>query len=317
MPRRVLALLACLLAPFGARADTPQAPRYIVYYDARVSPLADVAQSDFTDVYVSFATVPEGGAEPLILVPPVEMADQGAAVAALKAAGKVVFLSFGGGAMPEKAWARMVGREAEAAGLIADYVGRHGFDGVGVDFEISASFEAEGKRPFDGRAFLVAFTRALRSALPEGVAISHAPQSPYLNREWRNGPYLDVLQQAGDAIDWIAVQYYNNPDFDTPVGARILGTGATPAGSSVAGLIAGAGGVTIPAEKIVVGLPIYKADAVNGHLPPDRVRTEILEPLAKTYGTSFGGLMGWQFSTETADHRYWNGEMARGTPLAR
>ena len=43
----------------------------------------------------------------------------------------------------------------------------------------------------------------------------------------------------------------------------------------------------------MVGKPVYKADAANGHLAPASVARTIVEPLRKRYGDQFGGLMGW------------------------
>lgn len=290
-------------------------PRYIVYYGAKVSPLADVAQTDFTHVHLSFLTVPEtGGAGPLTLVAPDVMEGQWPSVEVLKQAGKLVLVSFGGGDMTAKAWARVAGREDEAARLIADFVKENGLQGVGLDFEISESFHGKSP-PFDGRKMLIDLTRALRKALPEGALISHAPESAYLSRNWHGAPYLDVLRAVGDEIDWVAIQYYNNPAFDAPVASHILGTGDTVSDSSVAGLVQGLGGYAIPVKKLVVGKPIYHADASSGHMTPADVRSQILEPLAQAYGAGFGGLMGWQFADDTDDHRYWNSDMAHGTAI--
>ncbi len=293
-------------------------PRYIVYYNARVSPLAGVQPSDFSHVYLAFATVPAtGGAAALTLDAPGNLAGQWAAVPLLQQAGKLVLLSLGGGTMTAEAWTRVAGREIELAGLVAQMVRDRGLDGVGIDFEISKAFEGGRDQPFDGRQMLIALTHALKVALPEGSLISHAPQSPYLSRHWHGGPYLDVLQAVGDEIDWIQVQYYNNPDFDSPVAHNLLGRIETPPDSSVAGLVAGAGGVAVPVEKIVVGKPIYHADASSGHMTPEKVRREILEPLMQDYPQGFGGLMGWQYADDTDDHTYWNSQMAPGTPLKR
>ena len=42
---------------------------------------------------------------------------------------------------------------------------------------------------------------------------------------------------------------------------------------------------------------------------PAEIRREIIAPLCGLFGVDFGGLIGWQFSTETPDHRDWNSEM--------
>lgn len=305
---------ALLLCAGDATRGWAQAPRYIVYYNSAATPLAKVEAADYTHVMLSFLTVAEtGGAAPLSLIVPPVLTRQLDTVPALKRSGKTVLASFGGGAMSAGSWARIAGREAEVAALLAAFVRAHGVAGVGIDFEISAALQRPGPdRPFDGRALLVALTRELRAALPSGALISHAPQPPYLDPRWEDGPYLEILREVGDAVDWIAVQYYNNPSYDSPIVSHVLGDPSRPVATSIAGLTGGAGGVAWPVEKIVVGKPIYHADAGSGHLPPKRVRDEILKPLLDRYGVRFGGLMGWQFSDLTADHRYWNTRMAPG-----
>lgn len=316
MTARLLALsLTVLLLTAGMPAlSADPTPRYIVYYNSKATPLAQVADADYTHLMLSFLTVPEaGGRERLTLVVPPPLANQISDIAALKSAGKTVMASFGGGAMSEASWARLAGRETEVAALLAAFVRVHRLDGVGIDFEISEALHRDAaRRPFDGRALLIALTRALRKALPDGALVSHAPQPPYLDPRWEGGPYLDILRVVGAEIDWLAVQYYNNRGYDGPASVHVVGAETSPFVTSLAGLASGVPGLSWPAEKTVVGKPIYRADASSGHLPPARVRREILEPLRARYGAGFGGLMGWQFSDLTADHRYWNSRMAPG-----
>lgn len=309
--RLALSLAALLLMTAAPAASADPTPRYIVYYNSEATPLAKAAEADYTHVMLSFLTVPEEGR--LNLLVPAPLVDHLGDIAALKKAGKIVMASFGGGAMTQASWARIAGRENEVAGLLASFVRLHGLDGVGIDFEISDALLREAAhRPFDGRALLIALTRALRSALPAGALISHAPQPPYLDPRWEGGPYLEILRAVGADIDWLAVQYYNNLGYDGPASVHVVGSGADPFVTSLAGLADGVPGLRWPAEKTVVGKPIYRDDAASGHIPPERVRREILEPLHTRYGTRFGGLMGWQFSDLTADHRYWNSRMAPG-----
>lgn len=175
-----------------------------------------------------------------------------------------------------------------------------------IDFEASSMFHTQRAAGVgDGRAFLIALTKSLRAELtsPQYI-LSHAPQPPYLDPNWHGGPYLDILQQTSDAIDWITVQYYNNPGFNNP-----LFTGVESAGvlsTSYTHLTGTNGTLQWPSNKVLVGKPIYSADAVNGHIPPGEVISDIIQPLLKQYGRSFGGVTGWQFSTLTADHVAWN-----------
>ena len=284
-------------------------PRYVIYYNSNASPPETLIGTPYTHVILSFITVAPGAPDegPVSLVVPNKLAPALAVVGRLQAEGKRVLISFGGGAMQLDDYASLVGREAALADAIATFVSAHGFDGVDIDFEVSAALHTE-RRPgvLDGRRFLIDLTGALRKRLPAGALISHAPQAPYLDPAWHGGPYLDVLRAVGDAIDWIMVQYYNNPDYEAPVSRRIVGQPSQPFATSYAGIL----DLTWPSEKLVVGLPVYRDDASSGHLAPRKVVSEIVCPLRDLYGRRFGGLTGWQFSTLTPDHRFWNNQMS-------
>lgn len=194
---------------------------------------------------------------------------------------------------------------------------QRGLDGVDIDYEASDSFfDPLPQNVLDGRRFVIALQRGLRQQLPAPrYLISHAPQPPYLDRAWHGGPYLDVLAAAGGEIDWIAVQYYDNPGFDEPATSHIVGSATEPFVTAYRALVselqtAEGQRFTWTPEKLVVGKPIYHADASHGHLPPTQVIDDILRPLRALYGEAFGGLMGWQFSTLTPDHQAWNSDIA-------
>ncbi len=302
-----------LLIPFPLAAVEPdRTPRYVIYYNSDASPAESLIGLPYSHIILSFVTLPAESGEDLELSVDPRLVRALDVVGKLQAEGKKVLVSFGGGAMELDAYRPAVGREATLAANLATFVDSHGLDGVDVDFEISRSlYQPLPDDVFDGRAFLVALTRALRQALPAGALITHAPQAPYFDPDWHHGPYLDVLRRAGSEIDWITVQYYNNPDFDLPVETHLVGSGDRPFPASYAGITSGAFGISWPPEKTLVGLPVYHADAGNGYQTPEVVRAQILKPLIDRYGANFGGLAGWQFSTLTADHRDWNQNMAQ------
>lgn len=303
---RLPCLLAALVLPFAAAAEVPGAPRYVVYYNSDASPADELIGLPYSHVILSFVTL----SKDLTLAVDPRLEAPFAAVDRLQADGVKVLISFGGGDMQAETYRPAVGREAALAAELAGLVKAQGLDGIDLDFEASETLHhPPAKGAFDGRAFLVALTRELRKALPAGALITHAPQAPYLDPDWHGGPYLDVLQQAGSDIDWITVQYYNNPDFDLPIATHLVGDGEKPFAASYAGITGGA--LAWPPHKTLVGLPIYRGDASNGHQPPKVVQDEILAPLMARYGSNFGGLTGWQFSTHTADHRYWNETLAQ------
>ena len=185
----------------------------------------------YTHVILSFITVapvaPDEG--PVSLAVPRKFAPALAVIGRLQAEGKRVLISFGGGDMQLDDYTGLVGREEALADAIATFVSVHGFDGVDIDFEVSAALHSQ-RRPgvLDGRRFLIDLTAALHKRLPADALISHAPQAPYLNPAWHGGPYIDVLRAVGDAIDWIMVQYYNNPAYEAPVAMQIVGQSSSP-----------------------------------------------------------------------------------------
>lgn len=286
-------------------------PRYIVYYNADVTPASALVGTGYTHVILSFVTLDAKSGNPGALVVPPSLEAPLMTVKKLQADGKRVVISLGGGDMTAEDWRLAVGHETDTAAAVARFVARHGLDGVDIDFEISPALERGGpSMPFDGVKFLTALTRALRAALPKSATISHAPQPPYLAPDWFGGPYLSILKEVGRDIDWIGIQYYNNPGYQAPTKEAVVGLSVNPAATSVAGLVSGVGGLEWPIEKIVVGKPIYKDDAGSGHLPPGQVLSQIVTPLVTRHGDRFGGIMGWQFSNLTDDHRFWNSRIA-------
>jgi len=50
-------------------------------------------------------------------------------------------------------------------------------------------------------------------------------------------------------------------------------------------------------DKLLVGLPVQPKDAGSGYIPVEQVVSEIIEPIQ--LAGPFGGLMNWQFSSDT------------------
>lgn len=285
------------------KSEPNPVPRYIVYYNSDVTPLSAVADTIFSHVILSFIRITVDTSGELQLEVSDSISGQLPAIPELQRAGKKVLISFGGGEAKTAEYTALIGREAEVAHKLATYVKQHQLDGIDIDFEASDMLHQQ--RPVDvgdGRVFLISLSKALRNELPSPqFLLSHAPQPPYLDPAWHGGPYVQVLSEVGDAIDWLTVQYYNNPDFNN------ANTGI----ASYAKLASSAGSLHWPSHKLVVGKPIYKDDASSGHLSPERVITTIVQPLLKHYGNEFGGLAGWQFSAHTDDHKAWNHQVGK------
>ena len=301
--------IICFISTYSAVAK----PRFIIYYNSDASALSDVTQAEYTHVILSFlnATIDENNA--IVLSPPKKMSDQWKSVKALRARGVKVLISFGGGLAKTKDYQQLIGREAELATAIGAFVRTKQLDGVDLDFEASDMLHKVRKaNVVDGKKFLIKLTKALRGELPApAFSISHAPQSPYLNPEWHGGPYLDILKASEEAIDWITVQYYNNPGQDGPVNTKVVGLGKEAYSTSYRGLVAIDGALAWPSGKIVIGKPVYKADAFSGHISPEDIIKQIIQPLNTEFGDLFGGIAGWQFSTHTQDHRDWNSQVGK------
>jgi chitinase len=317
--RVILVIFAsAIMQPACASDEQPDAaatagPRYVIYYNSDASPLKDAIDTLYTHIILSFITARVDEQDRLQLILPKRIEPYWKDVPRLKAQGKKVMVSFGGGDFRTADYAPLAGREQELAGLLADFVRSKKLDGIDIDFEASETFHTKrGEGIIDGRSFIINLSKALRRELPApDYLLSHAPQPPYLSQSWHAGPYLDILNAVGDSIDWISVQYYGNPEFEHPVQEKVVGEKHATFHTSYRGLTSSSGLLKWPSHKVVVGKPIYKDDARSGHLEPVQVRTEILDPLLRAYGNKFGGLMGWQFSTLTEDHRAWNNSLGR------
>lgn len=304
---------ACRHGPVVAgesRSPADITPRYIVYYNSDATPLSATRNSDYTHVILSFVRVVVDDAGGLRVEPPKHMDGQWGSVPLLQAAGKRVLISFGGGLAGAEEYTALIGREPEVAALLAQWIQDRGLDGIDIDFEASEMFHQHRDPAVgDGRQFLIDLTRALRQQLPAPrYALSHAPEAPYLNPRWHAGPYIDVMAAVGDSVDWLIVQYYNNGAYDDPFSHMAADEVAN---TSYSHLTDATGQLRWPPNKVLIGKPIYRADAKSGHLSPDKVIDEIVGPMLATYGSNFGGLAGWQYSDLTDDHRAWNDRVGR------
>lgn len=261
---------------------TPETNRLVIYYNSNATPLSSFAATAYTHVILSFARPDASGT--MVLDGNLTATVMGQ-IPTLKSAGKKVMLALGGGACSSSQWQQMAGNIQSAAGQLAAMVQTYGLDGIDIDFEDSAAFT--GGAGYDGTQFLINLTQALYGVLPAGARlISHAPQAPYFFPGWSSA-YPRIMDAVGAQIDFLNIQYYNNPNFQEP--SFILGTSA----GSVAGMIAAG----IPHTKIVIGKPVGPNDAGSGWMPVSDIAGQIVTPLVSIYG-SIGGAMGWQAASD-------------------
>ena len=138
-----------------------------------------------------------------------------------KAAGKQVILSFGGAGMGgswagdvNDCWEYCYGKENSVISQLDTIVRAQNFDGVDIDYEyFYDSTEAQH--------FLKTVTTGLRSTLPSGSIVTHAPMDPDLNK---NTAYYNILKEVSSSLDFVMPQYYNG--FTRPAIDGIDGTGS-------------------------------------------------------------------------------------------
>jgi chitinase len=272
--------------------------RNLIYYNdnANQIPLAGIANLNlpYTDVIIGFLVPgsdgftlvggggPNGGAFDDQLQNNIRI---------LQNAGRRVLISVGGSTFPSSAYQNFAAWEwgmDMLAGQIIKFVNDYNFDGVDIDYEDDAGFG--DNQTYDGVTFLSNLTSLLAQNLPSGRnIITHAPQTPYWdsNSEYAAGgiaPYYQIWQNVGNQIDWINNQFYNNSGYDK------YATRKVEKYQAIVGLIGGP-------QKLLLGAPLT-ADAAEGYLPLDQMINDVIAPLTATYGTQFGGVMGWQFSLD-------------------
>jgi hypothetical protein len=202
--RGVSILLVCFLAAALALTSASsvssaqgRTPRYVIYYNSNASPPEALIGTPYTHVILSFITVEPGAPDegPVSLVVPGKLAPALAVIGRLQAEGKRVLISFGGGDMQLTDYTGLVGREELLADAIAAFVFVHGFDGVDIDFEVSAALHSR-RRPgvLDGRPSRLSRRRVQRaSAAAKGLVRSRLSVAGSIRSKVRRADGLAVL----------------------------------------------------------------------------------------------------------------------------
>ncbi len=266
-------------------------PRVIAYSNTNTDPLLrDAATLPYTHYILSFL-VPDGETD----VKPSEALEavlqEGMALGRVRAAGKKIMVSVGGGTVAGKDWLTMGQNATAVAESIAKVVEEHHLDGVDLDIEAVPYVKEENFKPYAEAA--IALTHALARRLP-GKLLTHAPQPPYLCQPGSSPEcpseslYAAILAATGEEISWLNMQYYSNPpltssDLDELAHYRSIVKGWE-------------GFPGLAPERLVVGKPY--ASRVSGFAPLEEVTSKLLQPLAAEFGSSFGGFMAWEFNQD-------------------
>jgi len=141
-------------------------------------------------------------------------------VAAWKAAGKKVVVSFGGAGMggtwedPQrnKCWDDCFGKEDSVVSQLNNIVRDQGFDGVDIDYEYYTETTAQ-------QDFLKKITTGLRASLPDGSIVSHTPRDGDLIP---GKSYYEALKSVSSSLSFLNVQYYMG--FANPIANGLSGT---------------------------------------------------------------------------------------------
>jgi len=221
----------------------------------------------------------------------------------------MVFLSIGGADWASNDWQSLIGNEATFAQNVANLANNitspdssgklHPIRiaGIDIDYEDNGGIYPPNS-VYDGVTLLINLSKELKS---RGFLVSHAPQGPYLctpaednNSSYSEcspgiGGYLDVMQQGGQYIDFLNIQYYNNPSFNS-VDQLMNSFLGLQKGFTYNGKF-----LQIPTSKMVIGKPNQPGDAGSGYIPVNQLVSQVLCPLSNANPGSFAGAMTWKY----------------------
>ncbi|KAJ6591531.1 glycoside hydrolase family 18 protein [Mycena vulgaris] len=174
------------------------------------------------------------------------------------------------------------------ANAIATWVIQHDLDGVDVDYEDFAAFDAGNG---SAEVWLISFTTQLRTLLPQAqYIITHAPVAPWFSPNiWGGGGYLRVHQSVGSMIDWYNIQFYNQGPKEYTTCSNLLAQSSSQWPQTALFQIAANG---VPLEKLVLGKPATNASASDGYISPSTLAGCL--QTAKNGGWN-GGVSVWEF----------------------
>jgi chitinase len=258
------------------------APRNVVYFNNGRFPLGNIRGLPYTDVIIGFLVPHDNPDGSYTLGWDAGSFDDKfrGVVAQLKQAGKNVLVALGGGGgWSTDQWKTCANAPSVLVKQVVACVVQNGFSGVDIDFEDDNGFTGG----YDGVGFLSNLSNELYQALPAGQKIiTHAPQTPYWDQNWHNGPYCTIHARAGSSMAWYNNQFYSNTGYDDDDATKRNWYEKVAA--------------VVRPEKLLMGVSLYPHN--EGYVTDvDDMTRNIIKPLQGEY-PAFGGVMTWQFSLD-------------------
>ncbi|KZT52237.1 glycoside hydrolase family 18 protein [Calocera cornea HHB12733] len=180
------------------------------------------------------------------------------------------------------------------ATTMAQWVIDWGLDGIDVDWE---DFAAMNLQNGQAEYWLISFTETLRSMLPAGqYLITHAPVAPWFSGDlYPTGAYVIVNENAGYAIDWYNLQFYNQGATEYANCTTLIDTSTTTWPHTAIFQINFDG--EVPLDKLVIGKPAAPSDATNGYMDTSLLATCVQQAMSQGWS---GGVMTWEYPDAAA-----------------
>ncbi|KAG2106191.1 glycoside hydrolase family 18 protein [Suillus discolor] len=264
---------------------TPVAPYFVLYSDAYVSTEPTVSEISGFNVFALSFLVEYGAADQAQEWEELTAAQRSSILSEYDAAGISLIVSlFGSTETPTSSGYDPI----DTANTMAAWVIEYGLQGVDIDYEDFAAFNAGTGA---AEQWLGNFTTQLRTQLPQGQYIlTHAPVAPWFTPDrWGGGGYLWVNSVVGDMIDWYNVQFYNQGTTEYTTCDGLLYNSSTAWPQSALFQIADSG---VPLDKLVIGKPATAAQATNGYIDPSLLASCVSSAYADGWN---GGVMVWEY----------------------
>ncbi|KAG1856974.1 glycoside hydrolase family 18 protein [Suillus subalutaceus] len=264
---------------------TPVFPYFVLYSDAYVSTEPTVSDILGFNVFALSFLEQYGAADQAQEWEELTASQRSSILSEYEAAGISLIVSlFGSTETPTSSGYDPI----DTANTMAAWVIEYGLQGVDIDYEDFAAFDAGTG---SAEQWLGNFTTQLRTQLPQGQYIlTHAPVAPWFSPNyWGGGGYLWIDSVVGSMIDWYNVQFYNQGTTEYTTCDGLLYNSSTTWPQTALFQIADSG---ISLDKLVIGKPATAAQATNGYMDPSLLASCVSEAYAAGWNA---GVMVWEY----------------------